>query len=203
MDLPQKKAFLINPIIDYYTILEKVNLKVIYNPLFRKSLAVQKRFGTYPIYFPEIGCLAALETISPNLSREFYEETKEFDRFYSDEKIICSRVYNFDNNVNRFVSWGNYISSKLPKSYYKLYISNLLNDFLFMPSIVKKFGLISPNRWFLLESRTSYSFKTEVNYNVGIIYLTKEIFRNSKKNYIVVELSFRNMGDSCGFCYIC
>jgi len=181
IDLPQKKEFLINPIIDYYTILEKVNFKVIYNPFFRKSLAVQKRFGTYPIYFPEIGCLAALETISPNLSREFYEETKEFDRFYSDEKIICSRVYNFDNNVNRFVSWGNYISSKLPKSYYKLYISNLLNDFLFMPSIVKKFGLISPNRWFLLESRTSYSFKTEVNYNVGIIYLTKEIFRNSKK----------------------
>ncbi len=181
VDLPEKREFLINPIIDYYTILEKVNFKVIYNPFFRKNFVVQQRFGTYPIYFPEVGCLAALETISPNLSREFYKETKEFNRFYSDEKVICSRIYNFNNEVNRFVSRGNYVSSKLPEKYYKLYISNLINDFLFMPSIVKRFGLISPNRWFILESRTSYYFKTEINYNVGIIYLTKDILKKSKK----------------------
>jgi len=187
IDLPQKKEFLINPIIDYYTILEKVNFKVIYNPFFRKNFAVQQRFGTYPIYFPEVGCLAALETISPNLSREFYKETKEFDRFYSDEKMICSKIYHFNTEVNRFVSWGNYVSSKLPEKYYKLYISNLINDFLFMPSIVKRFGLISPNRWLILESRTSYYFKTEVNYNVGIIYLTKDILEKSRK--IVVWLN--------------
>lgn len=187
VDLPEKREFLINPIIDYYTVLEKVNFKVIYNPFFRKNFGVQQRFGNYPIYFPEVGCLAALETISPNLSREFYEETKEFDRFYSDEKVICSKIYNFNNEVNRFVSWGNYVSSKLPEEYYKLYISNLINDFLFMPSLVKRFGLISPNRWFILRSKTSYYFETEVNYNVGIIYLTKDILKKSKK--IVIWLN--------------
>ena len=199
IDLPQKKEFLINPIIDYYTILEKVDFKVIYNPFFKRNFVVQQRFGTYPIYFPEVGCLASLEIISANLSRKFYKETKEFDRFYSDEKIICSRVYNFDSNANRFVSWGNYTPSKLPKDYYKLYISNLLNDFLFMPSIVKNFGLLSPNRWFLLESRTSYFFKTEVNYNIGIIYLTKEILRNSKKITLWLNSSLETWEIPAGF----
>ncbi|RLG44222.1 MAG: hypothetical protein DRN81_05020 [Thermoproteota archaeon] len=181
IDLPQKKEFLINPIIDYYTILEKVNFKVTYNPFFRKRIVVRQRFGAYPAYFPEIGYLAVLETISPNLSREFYKETKEFERFYGDEKIIRSRIYHFNTEVNRFVSWGNYVSSKLPEEYYKLYISNLINDFLLMPSIVKRSGLIAPNRWFILESRTSYCFKTEVNYNVGIIYLTKDVLEKSKR----------------------
>jgi len=181
IELPEKENFLINPIIDYYTILEKVNFRVVYNPFFRKNFVVQQRFGIYPVYLPEVGCLLALETISPNLSEKFYKETKEFEQFYSDEKIIYSKIYNFDNRVNRFVSWGNYISSKLSKELYRLYLSNLINDFLFMPSIVKRFGLISPNRWFFLESRTSYYFRTEVNYNVGVIYLSRGILKNPKK----------------------
>ena len=181
LNLDEKQEVLINPILDFFTILEKVNVKVIYNPFFRKNFVIKQRFGTYPIYLPEVGYLLSLETISPELSKKFYEETKEYDRFYSDEKVIRSSIHNFKQELNRIVSWGHFCSHKLPSEYYKLYISNLTNDFLFMPSIVKRFGLISPNRWFRLDSREYYSFKATVNYNVGLVYLDKDSLKKARK----------------------
>lgn len=203
LNLSDKQKVLINPILDYFTILEKVNVKVIYNPFFRKNFVIRQRFGTYPIYLPEIGYLLSLETISPDLAKRFYEETKEYDKFYSDEKIICSSIYNFNQELNRIVSWGHFCSYKIPTDYYKMYISNLTNDFLFTPSIVKNFGLISPNRWFKLDSRAYYSFKATVNYNVGIIYLDKNSFSKARKITLWINSPLDVYEVQAGFIKLC
>jgi len=187
LNLNGRQETLINPILDYFTILEKINVKVIYNPFFRKNFVIKKRFGTYPIYLPEIGYMLSMETVSPALSKRFYKETKEYERFYSDEKIIFSKIYNFNKELNRIVSWGHFSSFRIPSKYYKLYISNLTNDFLFMPSIVRKFGLISPNRWFRLDSRDLYYFSAIINYNVGIVYLERRLLEKAKKTSIWVN----------------
>jgi len=193
---------LINPILDYFSILEKSTVKVVYNSFFRKYIEIRQRFGIYPVYIPELGYLLALEIVSPKLSKIFYELTSDFDSFYSEDKVICAKIHNFNKDTNRFVTYGNYKSLKLDKEYYRLYITNLINDLLCTPSIINGSTLISPNRWYVLESthpKLNIHVRADINYNIGIIFLTKDglkryrkynIWLNSKTNIFEVPAGF-------------
>jgi|GEM_PF-4538262 len=181
LNLQQKQEFVINPILDFFTVLEKSKINVVYNPFLKKYCTVRKNLGTYPIYVPEVGHLLSLETVSEELSKELYDETKSYESFYSKERIMTAKLYNHDPELNRVVSWGNYSSFAVPERLYKLYLSNLLNDFLFSPSLVRGHTLISPNRWFIAESQSSYHFKCIANYNIGLIHLTTESLKAARR----------------------
>jgi len=169
----------INPILDWFTVLEKIRLKVVYSKVLERDIIVKEVYGSYPVYLPEIGYFTALEISSRNLSRKFYSDTKDLKGFYSSEnKIVIAKIHNFDRQTNRFVTWGNYNSYKIPEKYYLLYISNLINDFLITPSIARKGTLFSPNRWFIQDS---HSFTALVCFNIGIVYLTKDDTKRARK----------------------
>lgn len=181
LQLDKRWIFLINPILDFFTVTEKINFKAIYNPYLKKPIIVRKYLGTYPVYLPEVGYLLSLDVTSHRLVKKLYNETRDFESFYSDNKMICSSLYNFDKKTNRVVTWGNFRTKYVPDNYYKLYISNILNDFLITPSFIKNSSLISPNRWFKLESNTKYFFKANVNYNVGLMYINRDALITSKR----------------------
>lgn len=181
LDISDRMKFIINPILDYYSILEKIKAKVVYNSFFRRNFRVIQRLYSYPIYLPEIGYLLSLDISSKRLSKKFLDETKDYESFYSENSIMHSRIYNYNKESNRGVSWGQYAKLKLSEDIYQLYITNLVNDLLSTPSIVQRFGLFSPNRWFHIESQDGFFFKGTVNYNVGVMYLKAEDFFTLRK----------------------
>ncbi|QLH74559.1 MAG: hypothetical protein HPY73_03240 [Methanomassiliicoccales archaeon] len=181
LNLQQKQELVINPILDFFTILEKSKINVVYNPFLKKYCTVRRNLGTFPVYVPEVGHMLSLETVSEEVSKEFYDETRTYEGFQSKERVMTAKLYNHDPDLNRVVTWGNYSSFAVPDRLYKLYLSNLLNDFLFSPSVIRRRTLISPNRWFIIESQNNYHFKCTANYNIGLIHLTKESLREARK----------------------
>jgi len=186
----EENDLVVNPIIDWFTILERVNLYAVYNKSLKKDIIVKEVYGSYPVYLPEIGYFTALETASHDLTKKFYEDTKDVKGFYSNNGIILARIHNFDKKTNRFVTWGNYKLYKLPEDYYMLYMSNLVNDFFITPSISINGTLISPNRWFTHESS---DFTADIYFNVAIIYLSITDIEALEKNILRIGKYELNM----------
>lgn len=195
----EEKEVMINPIIDISTILEKIERKIVYIPSHRRYYDIVPKKYAFPAYLPEIGTLISLDIVSKDLARRFYQETKDFEGIVSKGKIFISGVYNFHPEKNRMVSWGNIKSFNLPENIYSLYLSNLINDLLITPSVVRKWDIISPNRWFCLASRSYYEFYAILHYNIGIIYLHKRYLVKRKVKYIWVNSLFKIYEVKTGF----
>jgi hypothetical protein len=181
----EKEKVIINPIVDISTILEKLEMKVVYIP-YRGYYEVIPKTYVIPVYLPEIGTLLSLDIRSKNLAKRFYNEIRDFEGIISKGKIFLSHMYNFQHKINRVVSWGNIESFDLSEDIFRSYLTNLINDLTIMPSIVTREGIISPNRWFYMISTKYYKFQAFLNYNIGIVYLKKEslLKRKIKKVWI-------------------
>jgi len=180
IDLEEKNEVLINPLIDPSTLLEKANRKIIYNPRLRKYHEVIPKVYLLPVYLPELGILLSLDMVSKELSKRFYEETRDYEGIISKGKIFCCKIHNFQKDINRMVSWGTIRPIYLPNNFLKLYITNLINDFYLTPSISQKGCILSPHRWFFISSIGYHKFKAFLNYNFGILYIEKEKLRQKK-----------------------
>jgi len=199
MNINEKEKLIINPIIDPSTILEKLDRKIIYMPYYRRYHEIVPKTYVLPVYLPEIGALVSLDITSRNLARRFYNETKDFEGIISKGKIFLSRVYNFQSEMNRMVSWGNIKSFNLSEDIFQLYLSNLINDLIITPSIITQKRILSPNRWFYIASTGYYKFKAILHYNVGIIYLRKEFLLNRKIKYVWLNSPFKLYEIRAGF----
>ena len=173
-NVDEDEEVIVNPIVKTSTLLEKVQRKVVYSPRLHRYLEVMPKMYVLPIYMPEVGVLLSLDISSKSLARRLYEETKDFNGMVTKGKIFVSNVYNLMQDRNRMVSRGNIRSFNLPEDILRLYLSNLMNDFVISPAIVTKEGVLSPNRWFLLFSARGYEFRAIVSYNILIIHLQKQ-----------------------------
>jgi hypothetical protein len=184
LEVPTYEYLIVNPILGAHRVLEKKEIKTVYKHSLESPIQVLSRMYSYPVYIPEICGLLALDVISPQLARSIADLTGDFEGFYSENKVICSKLYNYDNKINRAVSRGQYTTFTLGDGEYDLYITNLINDFLITPSIVVGQGLYSPNRWFHIESeefRSPIMFRANINFNVGLLYLEKEELKRTRE----------------------
>ena len=179
--LEEKEMIIINPLVNFYSILKKIQRKIIFHQLFRKYFEIVQSTYAFPVYLPEIGVLLSLDITSEDVARRFYEEIKNFDGFVSKGKIITSFVYNFRVEENRITSRGRLKYLSLPENLFNLYLMNLLNDFFITPSIISSQHIFSPLRWFFISAEGYASFKCILNYNLVITYFTKNSVQNTKK----------------------
>lgn len=182
-ELSLGEFFLVNPILHYYTFLEKAESKVIYSRFFGKPKVVVQRLRSYPIYLSELGRVIALDITSQNLDKRFINETGDFEGIYSENKVLISKLKRYDKVTNRAVSWGQIFPHKIPKRIYRVYQNNLLNDLLSTPSLMIGKGLYAPTRWFCVGAKTpgGLRFRANVNYNMGLIFLKPEDVENSRR----------------------
>ena len=189
--IEEKYEMIINPLITPSTLLEKCEIKAIYNPRLKKYHEIVQKTYSYPVYLPEICVLLSLDITSIELAEELYDKAKDYEGLISEEgRIFCCRTYNYQSDKNRMVSWGNLRNYDLDYEIYNLYRSNLLNDFYITPSISNKGVLISPNRWFYIYSESSYRFEAFLNYNFGVIYIEKEKLSPTHVKTIKAWLNF-------------
>jgi hypothetical protein len=175
------EELIVNPILNYYTFLKKRERRIIYGNFFKGSINIYTQIYSCPVYLPEVCGLLSLDITSRNLVKDFLDKMREYESFYSKNQIMCSRLYNFDRSFNRAVSWGQYKFFTVNEKIYDLYITNLINDLLFSPSIVTHYAAYSPNRWFHLSETLPVTFSSNINYNVGIVYLKKNEIDRAKK----------------------
>jgi len=196
----EKEKVIVNPIIDISTELQKVEKKIIYSTRFHNIYEVSSKKYVFPVVLPEIGVTLSLDIVSKNFAEQFFEETKEIDGIVSKNKIFISNVHNFDQNINRMVSWGNVKSFNLPQEIYQLYLMNLFNDIAMTPSVIMNEKIIAPTRWFYLESSTDFGkFRATLNYNIGIVYLKKEAIEKRKEKIIWVNSQLKLYEVRAGF----
>jgi len=201
--LIERKAFIINPLIDPRANLEKISNMVVYNPRIQYYQEVISKTYSFPVYLPELGFLLSLDMTSINLAREFYDETREYEGIMSKGKIFLCKMHNYREEWNRFVSWGSIEPINLSDSVFKLYRASLINDFHLSPSLIIETRVenvvVSPHRWFRISSTTTdmYTFEAIVNYNFGVFYLEKEkLSRGSvreKKVWLIVKLNYMRL----------
>jgi len=196
MKISENEELIINPIIDPFTLLEKVERKIVYSPKRRRYFEVVPRIFVFPVYLPEIGGLLSLEMISKELAKKFYNEVKDFDGLISKGKIFTSVIHNFRSELNRMVSWGNIRPFNLSKDHFQLYLTNLINDFVITPSIVTRRGVISPNRWFRIGSE---GFQATLHYNIGVVYLQRDFLLERKEKTVWINSPFNLYEVKAGF----
>ena len=173
-DLEEGDILLINPLIDPSTLLEKAKRRIVYNPRLRRYHEIMPKTYIFPAYLPELGVLLSLDTVSKNLARKIYEETKDYNGIISKGKVFMCTAHHFRRDINRMVSWGTVKSVDLRNKILRLYITNLINDFYLTPSIVRGGTIISPHRWFFISSIGYHKFEAFLNYNFGVTYIEKE-----------------------------
>ena len=204
VELPEDTPYIINPVLNFFSPLEKREYKVVYNPKLERYITAVDTYGTFPVYLPELGYLMSLDISSINLLRRFYQDTSDFESFVSEEegRILVSYLHNRNQNTNRFVSYGNirmFVISD--EKLYNLYLINILNDLLTTPSTIRNRKIISPNRWYLIESRIplGISFRATVNYNVCILFIKRETIENTKEVKVWLNNKIRLWQANAGF----
>ena len=181
-EFKEKREYLVNPILRRYSILQKSEAKVVFHE--GRPDIITKRTNTYPLYLSDIGRLIALDITSRDLDSEFYDKTTDYVGTKSENKLMFSKLYNYDLDTARAVSWGNLSTSNAPEVMYSVYRENFLNDLFITPSILTKRGFYSPTRWFRVEANTvsGPQFEATVNYNIGLVYLDKSDLQESSKS---------------------
>ena len=195
--IPLENELLVNPILNWYTLIKKLRPLVIPGTYF--PIKIYSCTYSLPIFLPEIGCMVALDLVSESLKREIEEKKTEYESFYSKNQVMLSKLYNFDASVNRVVSWGRYSFHRISEDIYHVYIVNLINDLLLFPSILTEFGPYSPVRWFWVSGGGHPEFKTIVCYNVSIVYLKKEFLTRHKKLKLWLGEPINIYGIQCGY----
>lgn len=173
-ELEEGDKVLINPLIDPSTLLEKARRRIVYNPRLRRYHEVMPKTYVLPVYLPELGVLLSLDTVSKNLARKIYEETKDYEGIISKGKVFLCTTHHFQREINRMVSWGTIKSVDLVNNILRLYIADLINDFYLTPSIIRGSSITSPHRWFFISSIGYHKFEAFLNYNFGVVYIEKE-----------------------------
>ena len=74
--LEEKEMIIINPLVNFYSILKKIQRKIIFHQLFRKYFEIVQSTYAFPVYLPEIGVLLSLDITSEDVARRFYEEIR-------------------------------------------------------------------------------------------------------------------------------
>lgn len=201
IDLDNESELIINPLINPYVFLEKIKKKIVYNPRLRRYYEAAPKLYTIPVYLPELGFLLALDMSSEHLARKLYDETKEFDGIIPKDKILYCKVYNFQRDHNRVVSWGTIKSLSLSETLLNLYVINLLNDFSITPSIIQGRQIISPHRWFFISSEGLFKFESFLNYNLGITYIERENVKLKRKRKVWINFPVELYEIKSGFIF--
>ncbi|MEM4141037.1 MAG: hypothetical protein QXG36_08025 [Nitrososphaeria archaeon] len=176
---------MVNPIFNFYSIIEKVKRRIVYIPSNRRFIEILPKIYAFPVLLPEIGVLTSLDVTSEQLAKKIYESvSKDFESLISSDKIFISNIYNFDPKKNRIVSWGTMKTFNVDFNIYQLYLRNLFTDLLLTPSIITKEKIFSPNRWFYATSESYSKFQANINYNICVLYLEKDKLQIKKKKKI-------------------
>jgi len=184
IEIPVEKKLLINPVLNWYTLLTKIRKQTIIPDEFHEKFRIHIHTYCLPIFIPEIAAMTSLDITSEFIKRDFSEKEKYFRSFYSENEIVVSKLYNFDESLNRVVSRGTYRFHKVDKKHYKTYITSIFNELITSPSIYVSGELCSPLRWFRVSSSGKFWFKTTINYNTAVVYLTREDLVESRKTKI-------------------
>jgi len=168
-DLREKKQYLITPILWHFTFLDKTSIKVVFP--YDRPKTITERIHTYPIFLPGLGRLIALDITTESLNQEFYNMTVDYAGFDSQTTAITSKLYQFDSQNSRAVSWGELDQHDLSEEIAGVYHFNLLNELFATPSILVNDSLDAPTRWYTVSSESvgGPRFNATINYNVGIV----------------------------------
>ncbi len=179
VSLPLQSDVLLAPVFTSRPIFEKFKEIPVYSPFTAGEIIISHTYSI-PVHVPEAGCTISLDIRSEGLAQEFMELTHEF-RKGRKRKIVVARLYNFNSAANRAVTRGKFTAHEIDESVYRIHMANLLNDLMFLPSIIAENALWSPLRWFPLESTGEYWYRTIYTYNVFIVYLDDESVKSCKK----------------------
>jgi len=130
-----------------------------------------------PVYLPEVGSLISLDTTVGGIARDF------FDLISQRNTVMILKLYNLDPHYRRAVSWGNYSIKELGRLD-RAYTITLYIDFVTTPSQLWRSSIFSPLRWFYLEDRRDYFFRSIYSWNVFIAFIDPENFKTSKKHML-------------------
>jgi len=177
ISLPLQSSVLLAPVFTSRPIFEKFREMHVCSPLIAGEIVVSHAYSI-PVHIPEAGCTISLDISSEGLAQEFMELARELGK---GQKIVVAKLYNYDPGVNRAVTWGNFVAHEVEGHVYRIHMANILNDLMFFPSIAAGNTLWSPLRWFYLESRGEYWYRTIYTYNVFIVYLDDESVKTCRK----------------------
>lgn len=184
--LPEKCYTLAEPIFELDTVFERFRPILIHRRPVGEDI-VYAHWVSVPIYLPEIGCLISLDATSTGIARDL----SEIAFGGRDKNVMILKLYNFDSDRRRAVSWGNYMLKELEEQVYGIYAAALFNDMILTPSGYWKGSIVSPLRYFPLESYGDYSFRCFYSYNTFIAFIDPEKTKVSKKKILWVGRSFR------------
>ncbi|MHA1409538.1 MAG: hypothetical protein ACTSQY_04340 [Candidatus Odinarchaeia archaeon] len=185
--IPEACNLIANPVLEYYTLIKQIKRRWVYNQTLNKSILIFSHKFSAPIFLPELGCLLSFDITSGNIASEFYELREIFDGFKSDNKIITTKLFNYDPTINRAVSRGYYKLHTIKSNLYEIYLKNLETEISLTPSISYKGMSFSPTRWFLLKSDDPHYLRTTMNYNYNLVYLENDAFKSIKKEKIWID----------------
>jgi hypothetical protein len=183
-----ENEFIFTPIITRLGFIKKFKEVLVYFSdfdIYKKILSFKY---SLPIYLPEIGLMLALDLTSESLASELYKEIKEFSSLFEGDRIFVFKIHNYDNKINRAVSWGNLRSFRvheiIPENVNKIYQINIKNDLNITPCLIagskNKYGIYTPIRYTNIIIEKKYKkIETNLNYNFSIIYIKKEYLNKS------------------------
>ncbi len=152
ISLPLQSNILVVPVFTSRPIFEKFRNIHIYSDLTAGEIVVSHAYSI-PVHIPEAGCTISLDISSEGLAQEFVELAHELKR---DQRIVIARLYNYDPQANRAVTWGNFTAHEVEENVYRTHMANVLNGLMFSPSVSAGKALWSPLRWLSLESSREY-----------------------------------------------
>lgn len=178
--VPERCDVLAEPVFDLDTVFERFKTVMIHRYPARSEV-IHEHWVSVPIYLPEVACLISLDTTSREIARELFEMAF---RTGENKDVMILKLYNFDPDRRRAVSWGNYSLKKLEERMHRIYAAALFNDMVLTPSGFWGGSIMSPLRCFPLESHGGYFFRCTYSYNVFVTFVESDEFRVSRKRVL-------------------
>ncbi len=180
VSVPLNSSTIMDPVFGSRPLLEKFRGVRISTSLSTSEIILSHTYSL-PVHLPDSGSTISLDITSENLASEFSELRR---RETGNDVIILGRLYNFNPEANRAVSWGNFRVYKPDESMMRIHIANLMNDLMFKPSFKFGRGIWSPLRWFTVESGGEYRYAAIYTYNTFIVYLNPAEMEKCKRMHI-------------------
>ena len=199
LDLPVYQELLANPVLNSYTLFKKVRPQTIESPHDYGKYNLHIYTYSLPIFVNEIGAMVGLDMTSRSIWRDFEDKKDNFLSYYSENEVLTSKFYNFDQSLNRVVSWGNYCFHKIEDKFYNVYLKALVTDLTITPCVFEFDSACCPLRWFRISSVEPFVFKATVNYNTGIIYVKREDLECAREILLWVGRKIKGFQVRCGF----
>jgi len=161
IQIPEKRQILA----EFASGIESVFEKGVF--LSRRNWDIYVKWTSLPVYLPEFGCLISLDTTSPDIAGDFFGTVLR-DR---KRKVAIVKLHNLSQQYRRAVTWGDYTFVDLGELE-TLYSTLLLIDIMLSPSACLKRGtIVSPLRYFPLESHKPQSFRCIYSQNCFLVFL--------------------------------